>query len=147
MMVIDTSAVIAILRLEPEADAFMRAIAAADACSLSAVSAMEAALVLAGSRPDSNTSPTASQTAWAPLDQLLSTAAIEIVPFDEVQAHLARSAFARFGKGRHPAALNLGDCASYALAATRNLPLLFKGGDFAKTDLVAAVPLLFDALS
>ena len=64
---------------------------------------------------------------------------LEIVAHDRELAHIAREAFLRFGKGRHPARLNCGDCASYALAKSLNIPLLFKGGDFAKTDIVPAL--------
>ena len=130
MIAIDSSAIIAILRLEPEADALLRTIATADACFMSAVSALETAMVLAGAAGGS--------ALWAPLHELLTKASVEIVPFDGEQARLARDAFIRFGKGRHAAGLNLGDCAAHALAASRKLPLLFKGGDFAKTDLEAA---------
>ena len=70
---------------------------------------------------------------------ILSRARIEIVPHDRKLAELAREAFLRFGKGRHPAGLNCGDCASYALAKSLNIPLLFKGGDFAMTDIVPAL--------
>jgi ribonuclease VapC len=72
------------------------------------------------------------------LDELIDRAAMQVVAQDAELAEAARSAFLRFGKGRHPAALNLGDCASYALAKARSLSLLFKGDDFSKTDLVAA---------
>ncbi len=132
MMVIDTSAVIAILRLESEADAFLRLIANTDACAISAVSALETAMVLAGVKGGS--------AVWQPLDELLAKSEIDVVPFDNLQAGAAREAFTRFGKGRHPAALNFGDCASYALAISRKAPLLFKGSDFAKTDVIAALP-------
>lgn len=67
------------------------------------------------------------------------TTAVEIVPREVAQTYVAREAFLRYGKGRHSAALNLGDCVSYALAKTRNLPLLFKGGDFVRTDITPAV--------
>jgi ribonuclease VapC len=123
---------IAILRLEVEADAFLRTMATAGSCFMSAVSAMETAMVLAGASGDA--------VSWAPFDELLTRAEVEIVPFDGEQSRLARDAFIRFGKGRHAAGLNLGDCAAYALAASRRLPLLFKGGDFARTDLIAASP-------
>ena len=89
-------------------------------------------MVLAGASGDT--------VSWAPFDELLTRAEVEIVPFDGEQSRLARDAFIRFGKGRHAAGLNLGDCAAYALAASRRLPLLFKGGDFARTDLIAASP-------
>ena len=72
------------------------------------------------------------------LDNFIAELAIEIVPFDDQQARHSRAAFIRFGKGR-PASLNLGDCVSYALAQSRGLPLLFKGNDFAKTDVVPAL--------
>ncbi len=76
---------------------------------------------------------------WEPLDALLARLDVEIVAHDAALALIAREAFLRFGKGRHPARLNFGDCAAYALAKANNLPLLFKGGDFAQTDIVSAV--------
>ena len=74
-----------------------------------------------------------------PLDALVRRAGIQIVPYDLDLAHESRVAFVRFGKGRHPAALNFGDCVSYALARSRGLPLLYKGDDFAKTDVISAL--------
>ena len=74
------------------------------------------------------------------LDRLLAEAEIDIVDFDYAQAAMASSAFERFGKGRHPARLNFGDCAAYALARTRGQPLLFKGSDFSLTDLKQVTP-------
>ena len=130
-MVVDTSAIIAILRMEPEADAFLRAVSGANPCFVSAVSLEEASLVLAGRHRGA--------AAWEGLDAFLARSEIQVVPFDYSLALLARDAFVRYGKGRHEAALNLGDCASYALARDRDLPLLFKGGDFAKTDIVPAL--------
>ena len=76
---------------------------------------------------------------WAPLDLLVSEAKIEVVAFDAEQARFARAAFLKYGKGRHPAALNFGDCAAYALAKSKGIPLLYKGADFAKTDIVSAL--------
>ena len=76
---------------------------------------------------------------WQPLELLVSEAKIEVVAFDAEQAGFARAAFLKYGKGRHPAALNFGDCAAYALAKSRNIPLLYKGADFAKTDIVSAL--------
>jgi ribonuclease VapC len=128
-MVIDTSAIIAILRFEPEATQFIEAIAKSAIRVMSAVSLHEAGLVLAGRQGGAEV--------WQELDALIARASIEIAAFDATQARLAREAFIRFGKGRHPAALNLGDCAAYALARTRGLPLLFKGTDFTRTDIVA----------
>jgi ribonuclease VapC len=76
---------------------------------------------------------------FEPLDEFLIEAGIEIAPFDAEQAQIARDAFMRYGKGRHRAALNFGDCASYALAKKRQAALLFKGGDFTMTDITPAV--------
>jgi ribonuclease VapC len=131
VIVVDSSAIIAILRLEPEADAFLLAIVNADGIEMSTMSALEVSLVLAGANGEA--------TVWAPFDELLERAGIVVVPFDQEQMRVAREAFLRYGKGRHPAGLNLGDCASYALAAARRAPLLFKGEDFSRTDLIAAV--------
>lgn len=130
MIVVDTSAVIAILRLETDADDFMRVIARADGCLMSAVSALEASMVLTGSVRGAGN--------WSRLDELIERS-IEIVPFDAAQAVRAREAFLHYGKGRHPAGLNFGDCAAYALATLHAAPLLFKGTDFSKTDLMAAL--------
>lgn len=130
MIVVDTSALIAILRREPEADTFLRIIVESAPCLILSVSVMEASMVLAGRRGDA--------TSWLELDQLIDRAGIEVVAQSRALADLAREAFLRFGKGRHPAALNLGDCATYALAKARGLALLFKGDDFNRTDLRAA---------
>ncbi len=130
MIVVDSSALIAILRREPEADSFLQVIAAADGCLLASVSLLETSMVLAGRTGDA--------TSWSELDALVARAAIEVVAQDAGLAEEARETFLRYGKGRHPAGLNLGDCASYALAKARDLPLLFKGNDFSKTDLTAA---------
>jgi ribonuclease VapC len=128
VIVVDSSALIAILRREPEADSFLRTIAMAEGCLLSSVSLLETGMVLAGRTGD--------VAAWVDLDALIARAAMQVVPQDAELAYEAREAFLRYGKGRHPAALNLGDCASYALAKSRSLPLLFKGNDFPATDLV-----------
>lgn len=130
MIVVDTSALVAVLRREAEADLFLRIIATADACLLSAVTYTEASLVLAGRGGD--------RTSWRDLDALVAMAAMQVVPHDAGLAAAAREAFLRFGKGRHPAALNFGDCAAYALAKVRTAPLLFKGNDFSQTDLSPA---------
>ena len=76
-------------------------------------------------------------TAWIELDALIARAGMQIVAQDAEQAAAARQAFLEYGKGRHPAGLNLGDCAAYGLAKSHNLPLMFKGEDFPKTDLAA----------
>lgn len=131
MIAIETSALIAIFRLEPEADAFLKSIVQAEARVMSALSVLEASMVMSGGAADS--------AVFEPLDEFLAEAGIEIVPFDAEQARLAREAFLRFGKGRHKAGLNLGDCASYALAMARSAALLFKGDDFSRTDVTAAL--------
>ena len=131
MIAVDTSAIIAIVQLEPEASDFTRCMEQAAAACISAVSLQETSMVLAGRRGDTS--------AWAPLDRMIRDLELEIVAHDEKLARIAADAFLRFGKGRHPARLNCGDCASYALAKDREIPLLFKGGDFARTDIVPAI--------
>jgi len=131
VVAVDSSAIIAILRAEPEERRFTDAIIDADAACMSAVSLQESSMVLAGQH--------GSAAVWQALDALIRQLALEIVPHDAELARIVREAFLRFGKGRHPAALNCGDCASYALAKARGLPLLFKGRDFAQTDLTAAL--------
>jgi ribonuclease VapC len=129
VIVIDPSALVAILKNEPEADDFIRIINEAGRCFLSAAGLLEASMVvIGGGLPERVDGLTA----------LLAESRVEIVPFDEAQSLAGRDAFVRFGKGRHPAGLNFGDCMSYALAKTRGLPLLYKGVDFPKTDIVAA---------
>ena len=91
-------------------------------------------MVLAGRRPERG------EGAWLRLDELIRETSVEIVAHDWKLAEISRLAFLRFGKGRHPARLNCGDCAAYALAKNLNIPLLFKGTDFAKTDIVPALP-------
>jgi ribonuclease VapC len=130
VIAVDTSALIAILFLAPDAEAFQHRLSLEDVC-LSAVSLQEASMVLAGRLRD--------ETAWEELDDLVRITPIEVVGNDRILAELSRLAFLRFGKGRYPAALNFGDCASYALAKHRDIPLLFKGTDFAKTDIVPAL--------
>ena len=127
MIVIDSSALLAILRREPEADGFLHILAEEENCLLSAVSLLETSMVLAGRTGDA--------TSWPELDVLVARAGMQIVPQDAGLAEVARTAFLRYGKRRHPAGLNLGDCASYALAKNRNLPLLFKGDGFPRTDV------------
>jgi ribonuclease VapC len=127
MIVIDSSALVAILFDEPERQAFEDIIAGAERCVISAVSAHETATVvrLRHGVP-------AVQRSW----QLLADSEIDIIPFDELQVRAAAVAFDRYGKGINPRArLNLSDCATYALAKTLNAALLFKGGDFTQTDL------------
>lgn len=129
-MVIDTSALLVILQDEPERGAFVDAIEAADSCSMSVASLLETSLVI-----ESRFGAEGSRD----LDQFVEKAGIELVPVDLEQVRVARHAYARFGKGRHRAGLNFGDCFAYALARTRGEPLLFKGDDFARTDVESAV--------
>ena len=128
-MIVDTSVLIAILKGEPEADQFATALAnPKSSLALSAASYLEAGIVV-----DRNGNAALS----ARLDDLLKTFAIEIAPVTASQAKLARAAYRRFGKGSgHPAGLNFGDCFSYALAMVSGTPLLFKGTDFAATDVM-----------
>lgn len=125
-MIIDTSAVVAILQLEPEEPNFLRAINADPLRLMSAVSWVEALMVLGSRRGARGTHE---------LDEFLARARIEVAPVQLRHAELAREAFARFGRGRHPARLNCGDCFAYALAKATGEPLLFKGDDFGLTDL------------
>lgn len=129
-MIVDTSALIAILRDEPEAAEMAHAIAAATVCCMSAASYVEVGAVI-----DSARDPIASRR----YDELLQAANIIIAPVSETQARLARQAYRDFGKGSgHPARLNFGDCFSYALAKDCGEPLLFKGDDFMHTDVARA---------
>jgi ribonuclease VapC len=130
-MIMDASAVIAILRDEPEAHSFAKAIASAKSRRVSAVNYVEAAVVIDGSRD-----PIASRR----FDDFLRAAQILIEPVTEAQAQVAREAYRDFGKGSgHPASLNFGDCFAYALARVTGEPLLFKGDDFNLTDLTPAL--------
>ncbi|HEY6456283.1 MAG TPA: type II toxin-antitoxin system VapC family toxin [Steroidobacteraceae bacterium] len=124
-MVIDTSALLAILLDEPQRRAFTEAIEAAEDRLLSAASFVETSMILESRH---------GAEGVRSLDRLLAAAQIKIIPVDEPQAHAAREAFRQFGKGRHPAGLNFGDCFSYALAKCSSDPLLFKGDDFIRTD-------------
>jgi len=130
-VIVDTSALIAILRDEPDAATFAEAIAAAPAVLLSAANYVELGAVI-----DSARDPVASRR----VDELLDVAEIEIEPVTQAQARRARDAYRDFGKGSgHPAALNFGDCFAYALATDLGEPLLFKGTDFAQTDVESAL--------
>jgi ribonuclease VapC len=129
-MIVDTSAIMAILQKEPEAPAFGAALTEGARIAISAATLVELCVV-AESR--------AGAAVWAEVEALMADAAIEVAPFTAEQAALAREGWRRFGKGRHPAGLNLGDCFAYALAQERGEPLLFKGGDFALTDVRRAL--------
>jgi len=129
-MVIDTSALLAILQDEPERVPFSEAIEAAESRAISAATFVEVSVVL---------DVRFGAEAVRELDLLIERAAIDIVPVDLEQARVARRAFALFGKGRRRAGLNFGDCFAYALASVLGEPLLFKGDDFGRTDVAAAV--------
>ncbi len=125
-MVIDTSALLAILQDEPERRTFSEAIEAAETRSMSAATFVETSIVI-----ESRYGPAGLRD----LDALIATAAIAVVTVAADQAQISRAAFSQFGKGRHPAGLNYGDCFAYALAKALGEPLLFNGGDFARTDV------------
>ena len=128
-MVIDTSAIVAIALGEPEAKSFEARIVDASVRLISAATVFEAAMVI---------ETRLGEAGGVELDLWLHKARVEIVAVDAEQADQARRAWRRFGKGRHPAGLNVGDCFSYALSTTTQEPLLFKGGDFSRTDIEAA---------
>ena len=125
-MIIDTSALVSILDQEPEAERLVRAIAAASERMLSAANLVETGIVMQVRRGDE---------AARDLDLMLAKFKIDVIPVSAKQADFARKAFQRFGRGRHPARLNFGDCFAYALAKDSSAPLLFKGDDFSQTDL------------
>jgi ribonuclease VapC len=130
VIVVDTSSLLAILNNEPERGHFLDVLANADAVMVSAVTLYESMLVASARRGPDNLDD---------LNQILETVGAEIVPFDADQAQAAHAAYMRYGKGIHPAArLNLCDCVAYALAKQFDVPLLFKGNDFAATDIARA---------
>ena len=131
MIVVDTSALVAILLLEPDASRYAAAVQAADVVKISAITLLEAGIVMHRKQGPGGVDD---------LRDLLSSASVEIIPFDGDMARIGTYAFARFGRGSSsPARLNFGDCASYALAKSLSVPLLFKGADFVHTDIVSAV--------
>lgn len=130
-MIVDTSALIAVLRNEPDAISYAKAIAKAAVRRISAASYVETAAVI-----DASHDPIASRR----FDDLLREARFVIEPVTEVQARIAREAYRDFGReSGHPAGLNFGDCFAYALAKAANEPLLFKGDDFTHTDIASAL--------
>ncbi|SIT56560.1 Ribonuclease VapC30 [Mesorhizobium prunaredense] len=129
-MIIDSSVLVAILRTEPGYDRFVLAIAQADRRLLAAPTLLETTMVLVGRWQDQIVDR---------FEAFLRTASIETIPFTADHAAVARQAFLRYGKGRHPAALNVADCISYATARLEAMPLLFKGDDFRLTDIEPAV--------
>ncbi len=133
MIAIDSSALIALFRGEDGSDLIAAQIAVADDCLLSAASLVETSMVLNGTR-------FALQDGDEWLDRLIARQGIRVEPVTEVQAQLARDAFRTYGKGTgHPAQLNFGDCFSYALAKAMDVPLLYKGQDFARTDIASVL--------
>jgi len=129
-MILDSSSLIAILASEPDSELYVQAISRAPRCRISAGNFIELSIVLESQFP-----PEVLQQCEA----LFRRVGIEIEPVTAGQAHLARQAFHDFGKGRHAAGLNFGDCFAYALAKDKGEPLLFKGNDFKRTDIVSAI--------
>jgi len=125
-LVVDTSAILAILQREPERRKFLELIEDADSIRMSVANFVETSIVIESRY---------GAEGLRDLDRFISRAGIELVPVDEEQGQLARSAFSRFGKGRHRAGLNYGDCFSYAAAMLLGEPLLSKGDDFIHTDV------------
>ena len=128
-MIVDTSAVLAILFREPDAERFAKAITSAPSRRMSAATLLETSIVLESR---------SGAAAGYELDAFLEEAGIELEPVTPEQSQAARRAWRRFGKGNHPAGLNFGDCFAYALAEATREPLLFKGGDFELTDIEVA---------
>ena len=129
-MVVDTSALIAIALREPEWRVLAAVIDASDLPMIATVNWVEAGMVMVGKKDDVG--------ALAIIDEIVTSLGIEIEGIGRAEAIEARRAFVRYGKGLHPARLNFADCFAYALAKSRGLPLLFKGDDFARTDIVPA---------
>src|SRR4029077_2316955 len=119
-----------VLHDEPERRTFNEAIEQSDGCLISAASFVEASIVIENNR---------GYDGLRDFDFFIMSAGIELVAVDADQAHIAREAFRQYGKGRHPAGLNFGDCFSYALAKSTGLRLLFKGNDFVQTELQVAI--------
>jgi ribonuclease VapC len=128
-MILDTSALVAILYREPEAERFARLIHEAESCRISVATHVELSMVI-----ESQLGPEGMRQA----ETFLRRAGVIVEPVTVEQGELARQAFLDFGKGRHKAGLNFGDCFAYALAKATGEPLLFKGSDFAMTDIVVA---------
>ena len=125
-MVIDTSALLAIFLAEPERQAFLDLILQAEVRMISAANALETGIVLEARR---------GEAAGREFDLFVVRANLQVVPVDGEQVEVARSAWRKYGKGRHPAVLNFGDCFAYALAKWSGEPLLAKGTDFGRTDI------------
>lgn len=125
-MIIDTSALLAIFLAEPERSSFLAQLMQAETRSISAANLFETGIVLEARR---------GEAAGREFDLFVVRVKLEIVPVDSEQIEIARSAWRKYGKGRHPAALNFGDCFAYALAKFSGEPLLAKGTDFTRTDI------------
>jgi len=131
-VIVDSSALIAVARNEPERAATIRALVGADTLKISAANWLEAYIVV------DNLS--ANSEAQRRFKEPLADLHLDIVAVDADLDHIARTAFSSYGRGRHPARLNFGDCFSYTLDKRENEPLLFKGSDFSQTDIVPALP-------
>jgi ribonuclease VapC len=129
-MIVDSSAVVAILRNEPDRDVILRALVSAPYRAMAAPTLLETSMVIASAE---------SEAVLEDLDQLMVDASLTVIPFTPEHAALARQAFLIYGKGRHKAGLNFGDCISYATARLASEPLLFKGDDFRLTDIEPAI--------
>lgn len=125
-MVVDTSALLAIFFAEPERKSFLESIFQAEPRMISAATVLETGIVLEAKR---------GEAAGREFDLFVVRASLQIVPIDGEQAEIARSGWRKYGKGRHPAGLNFGDCFAYALAKASGEPLLTKGNDFSLTDI------------
>ncbi len=128
-MILDTSAVVALLLNEPEASGFLKLVQNADSVAISAPTLLECEMVLA---------KVLGAEGLVRVDEFVRVLGVEILPFGERELAVARTAFRSYGKGRGRAGLNFGDCFSYAVAITRDEPLLFKGKDFSQTDVRTA---------
>jgi ribonuclease VapC len=129
-MVVDTSALVTIFLLEPEAEQFAHRIVEAPSAAISAANLLEAGIILDSRIGRQNSSE---------LDEFIANVGLEVEPVTAAQVRIARHAYRTYGRGNHPAGLNFGDCFAYALAKITGLPLLFKGDDFAQTDVTPAI--------
>ncbi len=130
-MILDTSSLVAVIAEEPDAELYIEAISRAPLCRISAGNFLELSIVIESQF---------GSDVLRQCDALFRRVGIVIEPVTVEHIHVARQAYHDFGKGRHPAGLNFGDCFAYALARATGEPLLFKGGDFGKTDIVSALP-------
>ncbi len=129
-MIVDSSVLVALVRREPEEDAFLRALADNPRPTISSMNLLEACIVIDAAKHDELS---------ATLDGIVSTFELDVAPVTRLHASIARDAYRKFGKGNHPARLNFGDCIAYALAMANDDTLLFKGNDFSLTDVKPAL--------